>query len=240
MALDLDQGERLHVGLRDGLRDRLVVRRGDLLDGGEPLALRGLVVRRLDGVEVDDLRLAHLAAGHGLVDGRHLLAERACELELADDAEPDQCLAEPLAGLALARQSPLELLFGDEPARDEDLADPAPVLAERRLEPRPGVAAVVLPLLGHDLRELCPGDAEALDEDLAELLVGLLLDLEREPDLALGDETALDEERADETGPEELLRVHASCIGNPPFGLQGQLASPAAPSPACTTPCSYA
>ena len=57
----LDQGEWLHVGLRDGLRDRLVARRGDLLDGGEPLALHGLVVRRLDGVELDDVGLGLLA-----------------------------------------------------------------------------------------------------------------------------------------------------------------------------------
>ena len=108
----LDQGKRLHVGLLDGFRDRLVLRRGDLLDCDELLALRGLVARRRDGVELDDLRLAHLAARHGLVDGRHLLAERAGQLELADDARarpgPRRAARRSGAGASSAR---LELLL---------------------------------------------------------------------------------------------------------------------------------
>ena len=63
----------------------------------------------------------------------------------------------------------------------------------------PASPAVVLPLLGHDVRGSRAGDAEPLDQDLAELLVGLLLDLQRDADLALRDQAALDEERPDET-----------------------------------------
>ena len=55
------------------------------------------------------------------------------------------------------------------------------------------------PLLRNDARELLARDAESLDEKLAELLTRLALDLERDADLAFGDEPALDEERADES-----------------------------------------
>ena len=191
--------------------------------------------------ELEDLGPGLFGPADGrLAKGGHLLAEGSGELELADHAERDECLAQSLARLALPVECAFELRLGDEPACDEDLADPAPVGAQGSLERRPCRSPGILPLLGDHLCQLRARDAEALDQDLAELLVGLLLDLERHPDLALGDEPALDEEAADQPGGNELLRSHSVSIGNPPFGLQGHLASVARPSPACTTPCSYA
>ena len=126
---------------------------------------------------------------------RHLLGQRAGELELADHALGDERLSEPLTGLALAYERLVELLLGDEAALDEDVAQTAPAGGVLR----PGGPTELGPLLRDDARKLLARDAESLDEDLAELLTRLALDLEGDADLAFRDEAALDEERADES-----------------------------------------
>src|SRR6188472_471528 len=100
---------------------------------------------------------------------RHLLGQRAGELELADHALGDERLSEPLARLALSCESLVELLLGDETALDEDVSETAPAGAVLR----PGGSTELGPLIRHDARELLARDAEALDENLAELLAGL-------------------------------------------------------------------
>ena len=146
-----------------------------------------------------------------LPERRHLLGERPRELELADHALCHERLSEALTGLALPFERLVELLLGDEPALDEDLPEPAPA----RIVLRPGGAAELRPLLGDDARELLARHAEALHEDLPELLPGLALELEGDPDLALRDEPALDEERADQTRLQRLRSRHVPCIGSP-------------------------
>src|SRR4029079_4990779 len=156
---------------------------------------------------------------------RRLLGERARELQLADPALSDESLTEALTRQPLALERLHELLPADEPAGDEDLAELAPPLARAR-------AHVLLrlahprPVLGDDLRKLRTLHAEALDEDLAELLPGLLLQLERDDELALGHEPSLDEERADESVGDGLRKGHIPCIGRPSNELEGQF-SPA-------------
>ncbi len=146
-----------------------------------------------------------------LPERSHLLGERTRELELADNPLGDECLAEPLTRLALSHERLVELALRDEPALDEDIPETAPA---RRVF-RPGGPTELCPLLCHDARELPPRDAESLDQDLTELLPGLALDLERDADLALGDEPALDEERADQAYRERLGGCHAPSIGSP-------------------------
>lgn len=73
-------------------------------------------------------------------------------------------------------------------------------LAESRLRLQTGGLAQVLPLLDDHLPDLFPRDAEPLDQNLAELLIRLLLDLERKAHLELGRDATLDEERADQAG----------------------------------------
>ena len=63
------------------------------------------------------------------------------------------------------------------------------------------------------------GHRAAFEQDLAELLPRLPLDLERDPDLALGKEAALDEDRADQACGEALRDAQAPSIGRPSFGL---------------------
>ena len=101
----------------------------------------------------------------------------------------------------------IELLARHEAPRDEDLTQLTPRLACTR-------ARVLLrlphsgPVLCDDLRELGALDAEPLDEDLAELLAGFLLQLERDDELALGHEPALDEKRADQPVGDSLRKGH--------------------------------
>ena len=168
---------------------------------GEPDDVRrGLpVLRVVAGVQVMHGRLrlpvldCFLCAG--VAQHRHLLGQRAGELELADHALSDERLSEPLARLALADERLVELLLGDEAALDEDVPETAPAGGVLR----PGGPTELGPLLRNDARELLARDAESLDEELAELLTRLALDLEGDADLAFGDEAALDEERADES-----------------------------------------
>ena len=119
----------------------------------------------------------------------------------------------------------------DEPALDEDLADAAAVAAVPRAAdpaaPRPGpddrVRPVGLlelgPLLGEHAGELDARDVELGDEDLPEQLPALGLKLERTVELLLGQKPTLDEEGADQTRLKDRCVTHATCIGNPSFGL---------------------
>ena len=146
-----------------------------------------------------------------IAQDRHLLGQRAGELELADHALGDERLSEPLARLALSCEGLVELLLGHEAALDEDVPETAPAGAVLR----PRRPTELGPLIRHDARELLARHAEALDENLAELLARLPLDLERDADLAFGDKPALDEERADEPGWKRLWSRHGPCIGSP-------------------------
>jgi hypothetical protein len=153
-----------------------------------------------------------------LAETGHLLREGTGELELADHAQADERLAQPLPGLPLPLERVVELLLGDESAGDEDLAQWPPAVARRAV--RAAAAPHVLPLLGDDTCELLARHAESLDEDLAELLARLALDLERHADLALGDEAAVDEQRPDQSRRDGVRCVHPTSIGNPSFELE--------------------
>src|SRR4029079_4417051 len=131
--------------------------------------------------------------------------------KFADPARAADRLSEPLTGLALADERLVELLLGDEAALDEDVPETAPAGGVLR----PGGPTELGPLLRDNARELLARDAEPLDEELAELLTRLALDLEGDADLAFGDESALDEERADESGRKGLRCGHDPCIGSP-------------------------
>ena len=195
-------------------------RLGRALDGGLDHG-RGLLEARR---ELDDgglgrrILLRRRRLEGRLIEGRGLLRESARELELADRALRDERLADPLAGLALPRERLLELLRRDEATLDEDVPQPSPGLVRSRIGVRPRTAEL-RPLLGDDARKLVTRHAEALDEDLAELLAGLALDLERDADLALREKAPLDEHRADQAGGEGLGDVHPPLIGCPSFEL---------------------
>ena len=75
------------------------------------------------------------------------------------------------------------------------------------------------PLLGEHAGELETRDLELGDQDLPEQLPALGLNLESAVELLLGQKPTLDEERADQTRLKHRCVNHATCIGNPSFGL---------------------
>ena len=100
-------------------------------------------------------------------------------------------------------------------------------------------------MLRQRTREVEPGEAALLDEDLADAAALLALDLERRLELRVRDESELDEDLPDAAstgglGRRELVRahvwlrsVHLTSIGTDSPELSQS-------SPACTTPFSYA
>ena len=170
-----------------------------------------------------------------LAECSHLLGERACELELADHALRDERLAESLTRLALSHQRLVELAL-----RGRTRA--------RRRSPRDGASSPCLPV---------PADPPSFAHCSATTLASSLRETpnrstrtwpsccpvsrwisERDADLALGNEPALDEERADEACRDSWRGCHA------PFYRQSLERaievtwSRPRPSPAWTIPCS--
>jgi hypothetical protein len=75
------------------------------------------------------------------------------------------------------------------------------------------------PLLRQHARELDAGDVELRDEDLAQQVAALGLQLEGALELLGRQKPAFDEQGADEARLQDRSVTHARSIGNPSFGL---------------------
>ncbi len=167
-----------------------------------------------------------------LLQAGPLLGERAREIQPRQGPATDQHLSERLTALLLRLQRLFELGLVDEASLDEDLAD-APAARRRparliRLGPAdpesplrsPCVRLLELgPLLGEHAGELDPRDVELGDQDLAQEHSRLGLELEGTLELLVGQKPTLDEEGADQPRLQDRCLRHATCIGNPSFGL---------------------